>query len=752
MKKKSNLSESGSVPRKSLTVITDHYADVDHIGYSAYSRALVEMIRSIKTPGAFTFGVYGHWGQGKTSMLRQIKKILDDTSEPGLDPVLTVWFNPWQFTGEDHLIIPFFHLLIQSLKDHEKHPAFSAIKQKITGFLKEIAGIPVALAYGMAGKLTIPGIVELSISGEKVLNDSRRQSEQIRTPEPSDELKLLQQYQSLYYSLVETLRNAAEALGTKIVVFIDDLDRCLPEKAVELLEGLKVLLDINGFIFVIGVAPEIIERGIKVRYKSLFAADPDPLLLEQNYLDKIVQFPMTLPPAEPALLRQYIREELLRDLPDAAPFLDTILAALGNNPRTIKRFINEISFSIRVADLKRKDNPSSEPFLPELIIKMALIVYQFRPLYRLICRSPYHLIRIQEAVQAMSKTESDETKPSEPVNTEFGFLELDRLKLRTEPKWSSISAILKRGNRTQPGTEPIQDRGFRNKDEVERYACMLAVSLSPDAPDPQSVRYPDSPLAGIIQSRMIRIGGEFQRGDKEQGQHPVTVSDFEMDKYPVTQDLYQQVMGDNPSHFQGDDKPVETVTWFDCIAFCNRLSLLLGFKPCYFTDPAFKDVFDGKQIKDEISIYWDRTANGFRLPTEAEWEFACRAGTVEDQYDDLDKIAWYEGNSDQMTHGVGQKNPNSFGLFDMLGNVWEWCWDWYGDYPTEHIADPAGPSEGSHRVVRGGSWSDIAGRCRSACRDWYGPGLRDVNLGFRFSRGHLDTPQDSSPGTTKERW
>ncbi len=205
----------------------------------------------------------------------------------------------------------------------------------------------------------------------------------------------------------------------------------------------------------------------------------------------------------------------------------------------------------------------------------------------------------------------------------------------------------------------------------------------------------------------------------------------------VTQQLWVAVMGYNPSYFSGDQRPVENITWWEAIDFCNRLSVRHGLRPCY--------LFRGD------TVIWDRTANGYRLPTEAEWEYVCRSGTVTDTYaGDLRQpwggceedepvllpIAWYCRNSDDRTHAVGQKQPNGFGLFDMLGNVAEWVWDWYSNtaYQSADSVDPAGPPSGSQRVVRGGAWNLGNFFLRAAARMGLSPWHHSPAVGFRIVR------------------
>ena len=214
--------------------------------------------------------------------------------------------------------------------------------------------------------------------------------------------------------------------------------------------------------------------------------------------------------------------------------------------------------------------------------------------------------------------------------------------------------------------------------------------------------------------------------DAEKPQHHVRITrPFLLGMYPVTQCEYQRVMGENPSRFRDDDRlPVEWVSWFDAVNFCNRLSELEGIEPYY-------DI-DGEQVR--VS-----GGSGYRLPTEAQWEYACRAGTTTRWYygddpEQLTEYAWFDQNSGGRTHSVGEKLPNAWGLYDMHGNVWEWCWDWYGKYGRVVAEDPTGPSGGSYRVYRGGGWAFDAGYCRAAYRGWDTPSLRDGFLGFRLAR------------------
>ena len=219
-----------------------------------------------------------------------------------------------------------------------------------------------------------------------------------------------------------------------------------------------------------------------------------------------------------------------------------------------------------------------------------------------------------------------------------------------------------------------------------------------------------------ITFNMIKVdGGTFTMGATpeqenphqfEEPTHQVTLSSYYIGETEVTQELWKAVMGNNPSNFKGDNLPVEEVSWEDCQTFIGKLN--------------------------------DLTGKRFRLPTEAEWEYAARGGKRSNhtQYSgssNIDDVAWYSGNSGSKTHPVKTKKPNEFGLYDMSGNVNEWCQDWYGSYSSNAQTNPTGPDSGSYRVFRGGTWSIFGWFCRSSFRGNSSPGYRGYGLGFRLA-------------------
>jgi len=199
--------------------------------------------------------------------------------------------------------------------------------------------------------------------------------------------------------------------------------------------------------------------------------------------------------------------------------------------------------------------------------------------------------------------------------------------------------------------------------------------------------------------------GSNSGGNDEKPLHEVCVDDFYIGKYEVTQDQYQTITGTNPSNFKGNTRPVEQVSWDDAQSYIRQLN--------------------------------SKSGKSYRLPTEAQWEYAARSGGRDETYaggNNLDAVAWYGSNSGSQTHPVGQKQANGLGLYDMSGNVWEWCQDWYGSgyYGQSARTNPQGPGSGSRRVNRGGGWGSGAGVARAAIRGGNAPGARYGGLGFRL--------------------
>lgn len=270
--------------------------------------------------------------------------------------------------------------------------------------------------------------------------------------------------------------------------------------------------------------------------------------------------------------------------------------------------------------------------------------------------------------------------------------------------------IVKKPKKQKPATTQVAPKKHKSQSKPTKGGTVKRVATK--------ASYSNGTLTvnGIKYNMVWVDGGTFRMGatseqdgdayDNEKPVHSVTLSGYYIGKTEVTQALWKAVMGRNWSRFKGDDLPVENVSWYDCQEFIRKLNSLTG--------------------------------QHFRLPTEAEWEFACRGGNNSRGYkysgsNYIDNVAWYDGNSGGNTHPVATKSPNELGIYDMSGNVWEWCADWYGDYSSGRQTNPKGPYDGSYRVDRGGCWYYLARCCRSSLRDNFSPTYRDDDLGLRLA-------------------
>jgi formylglycine-generating enzyme required for sulfatase activity len=559
-----------------------------------------------------------------------------------------------------------------------------------------------------------------------------REEELQRRAETAAE-KLSTGLSSLYYDVLNELEGAVKVKGKdteafRIVAFIDDLDRCLPEKAVELLEAMKTFFDLPGYLFVIGVSPKVVEKGIRHRYRFLKAAENEadhgePAIRPEDYLDKIVQMPLALPPIEGGRKKEYIAALLNKagDFTADAP-LDLMVNCVGDNPRRVKRFVNLLAFTARLAETVKEvvlddarqpketnayKKSIKEHFIPLQYVKWGLVVFCYPEEHTRIKRNWRHLIDLQAAALQPPETmaEDDLEKSKRTGITVIGNLKKDKSTGLTVT--GNLKKIL-----TQKPSFP--DEEWLVKSFIELNESTLVEIGGQQASRDVVERY--------IPGDMLEIpAGIFLFGDNKEER---TIQEpFELDVFPVTNSQCRAFLVDHSQGSEPRDKEKHQLIDFDS----SRVKSKHGK---YQVEPGFEEHpvtgvtwYGAKTYSDWRSA---KEGGNFRLPTEEEWEKAAR-GEKGSKYPWGDTFNQEFCNT--MESGIGITTPvqqypggkSPYGCFDMAGNVWEW---------TASLYD----SRVGSKVVRGGSWLNSSENARCAHRfrgipeDWYD------RLGFRCAR------------------
>ncbi|MCP5002827.1 MAG: SUMF1/EgtB/PvdO family nonheme iron enzyme [Planctomycetes bacterium] len=728
---------------------------------------------ALHTDSPITIGVFGNWGSGKTSLMRLMREIVNSEGQ-GDDVAVAVWFNAWQYEREEHLIVPLIATIARDIK--KKHAQLENLCQNgkvdkgleiMKAGCKKVHDALRSVLYGvsMKGKLGVPLLGELEISAS--MKDIIERYESVT----QDTLMA----RSLYFDAFDKLRDLShdkEIKKPQIVVFIDDLDRCFPEQAVRLLESVKLVLHQPRFSFVLGIYPQIVEEFIRNKYAAQYpmaaaaaaSRDDDEFRNRMNnyldyfndYLGKIVQVRHYVPERRPDQMHGYIRR-LMEEAGVTSEFivegisekdLFELIAEVGKrSPREIVRRINGLIVKWRIAKNEKKDAEQYDLLaglinetISDRIAKGKHEYKQFLHLLGLLDKdgtTTYGrcLADALANTQGCSYHGEKIAKLKESVDTEGSRTMISLIE--NLEKDEHLCNVLG----SSPGRKWLSDKKYR-EEMRETYEEVkpgedVRTTMREINKEQLPYRESDTELTGdfehIIKGlQMVPIrAGEFDMGSEgESGNeisHRVKLAGFKISAKPVTQAQYEAVMGVNPSHFKGKGQrdaaelPVENVRWNDAMVFCEQLT---------------------KQVKGE---------SRYTLPTEAQWEYACRAGTTTpfNTGDNLTTVqANYDGNYPYKdnpkgkfvgkTTPVGAYAPNAWGLYDMHGNVWEWCTDWYDEkyYAACKgqgvVENPQGPKKGSYRVLRGGSWHDFAQSCRSAYRSYYHPDDRNSSIGFRL--------------------
>lgn len=742
-------------PTKSSLSVDDRPTETDGLEFAPYARALVNLVAAEGTGTPLTVGVFGPWGSGKTSLMKLMQKALRDAGMPDV-----VWFDAWKYEREDALWRALIVQVLAYLRQgdpEEADPALDDLEASLYRVVEREEAGELRIDWGSVARGTGKAALHLAFSTIPVvgafLGDKAREKSQQELASGDlgtlfdmvkrerhriyrEHIRSIEQFQDKFKQLVDA---RIVEQKKRLVVFIDDLDRCLPEKAVEVLEAIKLFLDVQGCVFVLGLDRTVIARGIEIRYREMKLVSDDPdarqrfAIEGRRYLEKIIQIPFKLPPVDPKVLNTYVHG-LIDPWPDDR-CSDVFATGTGESPRSIKRMVNTFLLlweiqkarqltgitAVRLAKVVALQQLAPPGFYEELE-KVPRLLHDLEAYYRQE-RAPDRDARTPD--EALAATPTPDV-PFPAALERFGnrpvLKRLLTLHALDEP---DANFVVMDGD-TVVGLKPDELQPyFTLAQQVTTAPLEEPPARTPVVREPQVVAVPAGPFTMGTSSKEAQVakglGAEDNWLAPEQPQHEVLLSAYQIGKYPVTNAEYQafvEAMGhQSPSHWAGTDypdglggHPVVNVSWGDAMAYCAWLR--------------------------------ERTQKPYTLPTEAEWEKAARGKDVRifpwgNAWDP--KRANGGEESANTTTPVGTYSPagdSPYGAADMAGNVWEWCADWfsattYKDRKGEQVEDPTGPASGDYRVLRGGAFDGSSLSLRGAARAWSFPNLRSLNLGFR---------------------
>jgi formylglycine-generating enzyme required for sulfatase activity len=700
----------------SPSILDDLPAHRDALDFDPYVETLADIVSSPKTSTPLTVGVFGSWGSGKTSLLGMIQRKLPENCT-------SLWFDAWKYDKQEALWRALLLRVLAELREAIRRGKSGDVQKDLSELEdlesslyrtvdREEVG-RVQIDWGKLGTGAGQGAVQVALSlvpGGKIFSDLvqglkgeqaesavdalaaavRRERIQVHI----DQVQFLEQFQDRFRRLVEKyVIGRGEGEG-RLVVFVDDLDRCLPEKAVEVLEAIKLFLDVPGCAFVLGLDHQVIARGIEAKYKEPGAIDG------RAYLEKIIQVPFQIPPIEEQDLESFVTG-LVPEWPDPE-CARVFAAALGGNPRRVKRTVNVFLLLWRLAEARAERLKGK--IRPVRLAKVVALQHIAPDLYEILRETPRLLRDLEDHLTSVELGEKEGRADPPPVLAPF----VDR------PAVRRLFALYS-------GPSEASFTGL-SLDDLQLY---FTLTRRTEAPTPEVTEQPRA----VFEPVMVRIpAGPFLMGSPEEQakkggvredetpQFRVSLGEYWIGKYPVTNAEYQSFVREtshsSPQGWNGVDYPAEkgghpvtSVTWKDCLAYCHWLS--------------------------------ERTGKSYGLPSEAEWEKAARgpAGRIYPWGNEFDpeKLNSKEGGVGDTTP-VGQYSPESdspYGIADAAGNVWEWTRSLYKAYPYNPEDGRESMDSGDPRVLRGGAYRNVATFVRCAVRFRNSSSFRDLAFGFR---------------------
>ncbi|WKZ44022.1 MAG: SUMF1/EgtB/PvdO family nonheme iron enzyme [Anaerolineales bacterium] len=757
-------------------IVNDQPTERDALDFTPYVETLADIIQTGNTP--LTIGVFGGWGSGKTSLMRMVKNGIPDSDYKGLPKDYTVaWFDAWKYDKEETLwrafLLNVLFAVEQKSGETEELKTLKTMLYRGLEFEKT-GGVTIDLAK--LGAKVAEGAVQIGLSFIPPLKTLAEMAKELQKSgvgniEGAFENSIQRERSKIYAEQVRSLEQFQEKFATliqsyispnRLVVFVDDLDRCLPEKAIQVLEAIKLFLDVQDCVFVLGIDQDVIARGIEMKYKDVKDkkdADGKPHFTIEGikYLEKIIQLPFQIPPVIQDDMSAFV-EGLSGDWPHAECH-HVFAEGLGDNPRNIKRTVNTFLMLSKLAE-KRKER-LKETVKPIRLAKVVAIQAVHPDLFNLLLKEePRYLRELEEYYRAESSQERKMEKGGEspsPIGRGQGEGAGEEIAAtRIEPPPALAPFLSQRGiaavrriltMQHKSGGEEANFAGL-STDELKVYFTLTRSVEAPQAApaveaarlvfEPQMIRIPAGKfLMGSTKeqaAQAIKDGADKDWVQNEQPQHTVELSEYSIGKYPITNREYQAFLREAkyspPRGWDGDqfpaDKgshPVVNVSWNDASAYCKWLS--------------------------------EKTKKNYRLPTEAEWEKAARgedgriypwgnnfdpkkANTAESKVGDTTDVGKFSSND------PAQSGDSPYGCADMAGNVWEWCNDWFDQKEYKNRADkitkdPQSPQKGDVRVLRGGSFYGHRWSARCADRNGYDPDSSYLNRGFRVASSPINT-------------
>jgi formylglycine-generating enzyme required for sulfatase activity len=717
-------------------ILDDLATGDDKLDFQPYVDALAEILLDTNTHTPLTLGIFGDWGSGKTSLMKLLKGRLGHTPHRR-----TVWFNAWKYHQEEALWRAFILRVLDALypresgegpwemrsrlsleKLGEEQRAQVQLLERLQSSLyqtvewedlgrwamnwrqggKELAEVPAYLLFVTTGSEKVAEALGIKPDLAKLL---QRESQQHRL----EKLTSMEQFEATFRRALQEILGAEG----RLVVFVDDLDRCIPEKAIQVLEAIKLFLDVPGCMFVLGLDAEAIEAAVRARYKGEVKA--------REYLEKIVQLPFILPPIEDEAMLSYV-QSLAPALPDPR-CAEVFAQGLKLNPRQVKRTLN---IYLLLSRLVQKRQQLQDTITPVRLAKIVAIQHAYPDFYALLRLRPGYLPELEGYFRTVQRGE----RPTTDGSQELPQLPEALRDFQTDEALRRLLCLFEGENARFDHLKPL---------DVRSYITLTKRSTPLEAPVVISARLPFEPELRMVPAGAFWMGTsdeqitalrrrydwakDFDFSD-EQPQREITLPAYEIGRYPVTNAEYAEFVRATghraPHHWRAAtfpeelaDHPVVYVSWRDAQAYVQWLQ--------------------------------ERTEQDYRLPAEAEWEKAARGedGLLwpwGDKWDAQKCNMKYSGPGE--TTPVGQYSPDGdspYGCADMAGNVWEWCRTLYRPYsyrPDEGREDLEGDG---YRVLRGGSWyQDDPGWVRCAYRNGILPVIIFTGEGgFRVARGSL---------------